>query len=113
MNPQQPWQAVPPPAAPYPGPPPGPYGPYGPYAPVAPTNSLALAALLCGIFVAPVGIVLGIMARKQIRQTGEQGDGMALAGLIIGAAQTAIIVLVFAIWLVVMLMVLGTVATTG
>ena len=29
-------------------------------------------------------IVLGHIARRQIRQTGEAGDGMALAGLILG-----------------------------
>jgi Domain of unknown function (DUF4190) len=29
-------------------------------------------------------VVLGHMARRQIRQTGEAGDGMALAGLILG-----------------------------
>jgi len=56
-----------------------------------PTNGLAVAALVCGVcqfflwFVAGIpAIVLGHMARRQIRQTGEAGDGMALAGLILG-----------------------------
>ncbi len=55
------------------------------------TNSLAIASLVCGIgqvfFWLASGIpaiVLGHIARKQIRKTGEDGDGMALAGLILG-----------------------------
>ena len=55
------------------------------------TNGMAIAALVCGIgqLVAgfPAGIaavVLGHLARKRIRETGERGDGMARAGLILG-----------------------------
>jgi hypothetical protein len=29
-------------------------------------------------------VILGHIARRQIRETGENGDGMALAGLILG-----------------------------
>ncbi|MGY1602342.1 DUF4190 domain-containing protein [Geodermatophilus sp. SYSU D00815] len=89
------------------GPPPG-YGPppqYGPpqgypppypvYGP--PTNALAIAALVCALTVAPVGLGLGIAARKQIRRSGEQGDGMALAAVIIGGIVTGIWVLVVAV----------------
>ena len=39
---------------------------------------------------APVGAVLGHNARRQIRQTGEEGEGMALAGIIIGWAITGL-----------------------
>ncbi len=45
-------------------------------------------------------IVLGHMARRQIRQTGEQGAGMATAGLVlgyIGAALTVIFVIVIVV----------------
>ena len=55
------------------------------------TNALAVASLACGIgqllvwFPASIAaIVLGHKARSQIRQTGEQGDGLARAGLILG-----------------------------
>lgn len=57
----------------------------------APTNGLAIASLVCGIcqifaplVVSVAAVVLGHLARKQIRQTREQGDGMALAGMILG-----------------------------
>ena len=53
---------------------------------------MAIAAMVCGIaqffgfwLLGTIpAIVLGHIARRQIRQTGEQGDGMALAGLILG-----------------------------
>jgi hypothetical protein len=55
------------------------------------TNSLAIASLACGIgqamfwiFSGIPAIVLGHIARKQIRRTGQDGDGMALGGLILG-----------------------------
>ncbi len=55
------------------------------------TNGLAVASLACGVgqvffwFLAAIpAVVLGHMARRQIRQTGEDGAGMALAGLILG-----------------------------
>ena len=61
--------------------------------PVAKTNGLAIASLACGIAQFAFGplatipaIVLGDMARQQIKRTGEQGAGLALAGLILGWA---------------------------
>jgi hypothetical protein len=61
--------------------------------PVAKTNGLAIASLACGIAQFAFGplatipaIVLGHVARHQIRRTGEQGDGLALAGLMLGWA---------------------------
>jgi len=64
-----------------------------PVAPVAKTNGLAIASLACGIAQFGFGplatipaIVLGHVARHQIRRTGEQGAGLALAGLILGWA---------------------------
>jgi uncharacterized protein DUF4190 len=66
------------------------------------TNSLAVAALVCGIVqffgfwllgTIPA-IVLGHMARKQVRQRNEQGAGLALAGLILGYAGIALTVIV-------------------
>jgi len=59
--------------------------------PVAKTNGLAIASLACGLAQFAFGplatipaIVCGHLARSQIRRTGEQGAGLALAGLILG-----------------------------
>jgi len=71
------------------------------------TNTLAVVSLVTAI-IAPfahftgiggvtltiVSIVTGHMARRQIRQTGERGDGFALAGLIISYVHLALSVLV-------------------
>ena len=63
------------------------------YAPEPPprTNALAVAALVCGIgqfFTLGLGtipaVILGHMSHRQIRRTGEQGSGMATAGLVLG-----------------------------
>ena len=55
------------------------------------TNGYAIASLACGLAQFVFGplatipaIVFGHMARYQIKRTGEQGDGLALAGLILG-----------------------------
>jgi len=59
--------------------------------PVAKVNGFAVASLACGLgqfMVGPLAtipaIVFGHMARNQIRRTGEQGAGLALAGLVLG-----------------------------
>lgn len=63
------------------------------YAPVAParTNPLAIAALAtaCGGVIiwilAPIaGAIMGHIALRQIKRTGENGRGMALAGVLVG-----------------------------
>lgn len=67
---------------------PSPYVPGGyvpPQAPLGPrqTNVMAILALVFAFVCWPAGIVLGVIARRQIRETGEDGDGLALAGLIL------------------------------
>jgi Domain of unknown function (DUF4190)/Domain of unknown function (DUF1707) len=67
------------------------------------TNSIAAAALACGIaefftmgLTAIPAIVLGHVARRQVRQTGQRGDAMALAGLVLGWAGIGLIAAVIA-----------------
>lgn len=67
------------------------------------TNALAVASLVCGIaqfFTVGLtmipAIVLGHTARRQMRRSGESGDGLALAGLVLGwlgVAVTSLVVL--------------------
>ena len=81
-------------------------GLYGP--PATPrTNSLAVASLACGVgqlilgpFSGIPAIVLGYAARSQIRRTGEEGAGLALAGLLLGWAGLALTIIVLAILIV-------------
>ena len=81
------------------------------------TNTLAIVSLVAGIgsffahivpgvggfTVAVIAVITGYMARNQIKQSGEQGMGMATAGMIIGIVHIAllillVIVLIFAIF---------------
>lgn len=59
----------------------------------AKTNGFAIASLACGLAQLMFGplatipaILFGHMARGQIKRTGEQGAGLALAGLVLGWA---------------------------
>jgi hypothetical protein len=90
-----PYQSMPPE---YPQPYPGGYYPGG----QSRTNTLAIASLiaslvgllpLCGIG-SIVGIVLGGIAINQIKRTQQEGFGMAVAGIVVGAA-TLVVGLIF------------------
>jgi hypothetical protein len=65
-----------------------PYGqaPYGqqPYGQAQGTNGMAIAALVTSLLCSPLGVVLGFVARSQIKKTGQSGNGLATAGIIIG-----------------------------
>jgi hypothetical protein len=65
-----------------------------------PTNTMAILALVMAFVFAPAGLILGIVARRQIRRTGEDGDGLALAGIIVGGIVTAIFVFVIVLWII-------------
>ena len=55
------------------------------------TNSRAVASMICGVaefftfgLTSIPAVILGHMARGEIRRTGEAGDGLAMTGLILG-----------------------------
>jgi hypothetical protein len=52
------------------------------------TNIFAILSLVFAFVVPLAGLILGIIAKKQITESGEHGDGMALAGIIVGALLT-------------------------
>lgn len=52
------------------------------------TNTLAIASFVCAFLIPIIGAVLGFVARSQISKTRENGDGLALAGIIIGIIGT-------------------------
>ena len=66
-----------------------------------PTNTLAIVSLSSGIlswFLVPVvgavvAVVTGHLAKAEIRRTGEQGDGFATIGLVLGYLHLAVVVL--------------------
>jgi len=82
------------------------YGAPG-YAPVTSTNTMAILALVFAFIFAPAAIVLGHVAKKQIRQTGEQGEGLATAGLWLGYIFTSLYVLICAFYIIVVIFAIG------
>jgi len=63
---------------------PQPYGAPGAPAQTDKTNVLAIVGIILAFFVPLVGVILGFVARSQIKRTGEKGSGLALAAIIIG-----------------------------
>jgi len=86
----------------------------------APTNQLAIVSLVAGVasyFLFPVigaviAIITGHIARSQIRKTGESGNGLAMAGLILGYVHLALGLLIGLFAVVVVLGLLGFVAAS-
>jgi Domain of unknown function (DUF1707)/Domain of unknown function (DUF4190) len=67
--------------------------------PGRPMNSLAVASLICALIPGITGIgavATGIIARRQIRETGERGAGLAAAGIVIGTLSMLVILLYLA-----------------
>jgi hypothetical protein len=74
------------------------YPSYDPYRPVRPagTNGKAIASMVCSAvgltccgLTAIVGVILGVIAMRETKRTGQDGHGLALAGTIVGALATA------------------------
>jgi hypothetical protein len=97
-HPQQPPWGQQPPYAPQP-----PYGQFGPPGQGPQTrggpNVLAILSLVFAFVFAPAGIVLGHLAKRQIRQTGEEGEQLANWGLILSYIFTALGLLVCCGWI--------------
>lgn len=77
-----------------------------PHVPPPGTNGLAIGSLVVSLVSAFVccgalgfvGAIMGHVARGQIRATGEQGDGIALAGIIIGWLTTLLLLAGVLVW---------------
>ena len=79
-----------------------PYAPAQYYASPRPTNVLAIISLIasCVGFTVP-GIIMGHIALHQIKQTGEGGHGLALAGVIVGYCLFAIALVLIVVYVLV------------
>ncbi len=95
------------------------YG-YG-YAPARPTNVLAIVSLVASIagltilpFIASIpGIITGHMALKQLKTSGEQGQGLALWGTILGWIGGGLLVIGILIWVFVLIAIAATASSVG
>jgi hypothetical protein len=91
----------------------GGYPGYAPMVAAPATNGMAIASLvlsLCGLITCGltslVGAILGHVSRRQIRERGEAGDGLALGGIVAGwiifglSFVGGALYLIFVVWLV-------------
>ncbi|MQM24561.1 DUF4190 domain-containing protein [Glycomyces albidus] len=100
-DPANPEQQPPPPQY-YGQPPYAPYGayppPYGyPYPPPKPVNGMAITAMILGIVgacnpIGVLGLIFGLIAKRQMAERNEGGDGFATAGIVLGWIGVASIV---------------------
>ena len=86
-----------------------------PYRPASSTNSLAIVSLIFGVLAwcvlpfigAIVAIVCGHLARGEIRRAAAdrpvEGDGLAVAGLVLGYLQLALCVLAMLVFIAVLI----------
>lgn len=62
-------------------------------------NTLAIVSLVSSFFVGLAGVITGHIALSQIKRTGEDGRGLAIAGLVIGYVMTlatiAVVIVMF------------------
>jgi hypothetical protein len=78
----------------------GVYAQQTPLAPMRQTDGLAIASLVTGLLTIPIApIICGHLARTRIRDSGgmKDGDGLAIAGLVLGYAYLALIVIIIVV----------------
>ncbi|MEV4636119.1 DUF4190 domain-containing protein [Actinoplanes sp. NPDC049548] len=119
----QPYGQPPPYGAPSSGQPYGQQSPYAqpgygqPYAQPgygqmpAPTNTMAILSLVFAFVFPLAGIVMGHVAKRQIRTSGESGDGLATAGLWLSYIFVGLTVVVCAFWVILGLAAAGSSST--
>lgn len=99
-----------------------PYGQpaYG-YAPPRPNNVLAIISLvasIAGVTFIPLigsiaGVITGHMSLKQLKTSGENGRGMAVAGTIIGWIGTGFWLLLILIWVIAAIAIAASIPSMG
>ena len=76
-------------------------------------TGLDIAAIVCAVLVAPVGVVLGILARSAAKREGHRPHALATASIIVGSIVTGLTVVATVIPLIVFASVASTVASSA
>jgi hypothetical protein len=92
---------------------PTPEQPYSaqPYGAQAKTNVLAIISLVAAFVFPLAGIVTGHIAMSQIRKTGEQGQGLAKAGLILSYVFVALGIIAIILYVIFIVAIVSTSTT--
>ncbi|BDZ63838.1 DUF4190 domain-containing protein [Agromyces mangrovi Wang et al. 2018] len=88
---------------------PAPSGQYAAAPNTQKTNVLAIISLVSAFFISLAAVITGHIALSQIKKTGEQGRGLAIAGLIIGYIGLVLGLIGIIIWIAAF----GFLASTG
>jgi peptidyl-prolyl cis-trans isomerase B (cyclophilin B) len=56
-------------------------GPAVVYVPQPGRNVMAVFSVICAFLFSPLGLVLGVLARRKIQRTGQRGANWAIAGI--------------------------------
>ncbi len=59
----------------------------------APASGLDVAAIICAILVAPVGLILGLISRAKARRLGLRPNVVATAAVVVGAVLSGLYLL--------------------
>ena len=81
--------------------------PYNAQAAGPKTNVLAIIALIGGFVLPLAGIIVGFIALKQIKTTGEGGRGLAIGGIIAGFVVGTLTILIVAFSVILPLIIVG------
>lgn len=68
---------------------------------------MAVLAIVFAFVFAPLAIVFGVIGRRQIRDTGEEGQSLATAGVVVGIVFTALGLILLAAYIVVIAVFVG------
>ncbi|WP_223690563.1 DUF4190 domain-containing protein [Leifsonia poae] len=71
-------------------------------------NTMSIVAFILAFFVSIVGIILGFIGLSQIKKTGEQGRGLAIAAIIIGFVEVVLTIII----VILSIVAIGIAATT-
>ncbi len=82
---------------------------YQPAAAGPKTNVLAIVGFILSFLVTVAGIIVSAIALRQIKQTGEGGHGLALAGVILGIVFTVF----WVIYIIIVIALAATAASLG
>lgn len=72
------------------------YNPYAQPGYATPTtNGLAIAAIICGFLIGPLGLIFGLISLSQINKSGgmQKGKGLAITGIVFGGLSVLWIVI--------------------
>lgn len=57
------------------------------------TSTIAIVAIILAIVVPIAGVVVGIIARRQVGRSGEEGRGLSTAAIVVGVVLTILTIL--------------------